>query len=117
MPPAWPAELAFADGPAWTVSPPIRPGLYAEVADADGDIEERTWLAFLIALLGPTEGEDPFAAIAAARTSWAAGEPPAVDGAQAGPRGAYEAGVAASNGDGLPGLGGPLGLAAGSVRG
>jgi hypothetical protein len=86
------AELAFAAARLERlVTAP--PGLYAEVADANGDIEERTWLAFLIAFLGPTEGEDPFAAIAAARTSWAGGEPPLLEGAQTGPRGAYQAGV------------------------
>ena len=66
------------------------PGLYAEVADGRAAIEERTWLAFLIAYLGPLEGEDPFAAIRVARTSWGAGEEPALDGVQTGPRTAHE---------------------------
>jgi hypothetical protein len=65
------------------------PGLYAEVADPAGDIEERTWLAFLIAYLGPLDGEDPFAAIALARTTWSSDRPPALEGVQTGPRGAY----------------------------
>jgi hypothetical protein len=68
------------------------PGLYAEVADPGGDLEERTWLAFLIAYLGPLEQEDPFAAIAGARTSWASGRLPDLDGAAIGPRGAHEPG-------------------------
>src|SRR5438270_302610 len=38
------------------------PGLYAEVADAGIDVEERAWLAFLIAYLCPLEGEDTIAA-------------------------------------------------------
>ncbi|HEX8976197.1 MAG TPA: hypothetical protein VF781_06760 [Solirubrobacteraceae bacterium] len=86
-------ELAFARArlDALASSPP---GLYAEVADPGGDLEERTWLAFLIAFLGPAEAADPFAAIAAARTSWASGEPPALDGAVPGPRGAYQPGAA-----------------------
>jgi hypothetical protein len=66
------------------------PGLYAEVADGAVEIEERTWLAFLIAYLGPLEGEDPFAAIRAARTSWDSGEEPALDGVQTGPRTAHD---------------------------
>jgi hypothetical protein len=66
------------------------PGLYAEVA-GDGPIEERTWLAVQIALLGPLEANPeggPFAAIAAARSSWESGEPPALTGAALGPRAA-----------------------------
>jgi hypothetical protein len=69
-------------------------GLYADVADPAGDLEERTWLAFLIAYLGPLEDtEDPFAAIRAARKPWAEGEPPSLDGVQTGPRTAHEPGA------------------------
>jgi hypothetical protein len=75
------------------------PGLYAEVADSTQDLEERTWLAFLIALLGPTEDDDPFAAIAAGRTRWASGESPSLDGIQSGPRGAAAAPAAARTPD------------------
>ncbi|HTU30001.1 MAG TPA: hypothetical protein VMF07_11520 [Solirubrobacteraceae bacterium] len=66
------------------------PGLYAEVA-GDGPLEERTWLAVQIALLGPLEtGSDggPFAAISAARSSWESGEDPRLAGAALGPRSA-----------------------------
>lgn len=66
------------------------PGLYAEVADASQAIEERSWLAFLIAYLSPTDGEQPFAGIAEARTPWASGEPPHLDDAALGPRAAHE---------------------------
>lgn len=67
------------------------PGLYAEVASAD-DREEGAWLAFLIAFLGPLEdADDPFAGIRAARTSWASGEMPSLDGVPVGPRTAYDA--------------------------
>ncbi len=66
------------------------PGLYAEVADPAGDLEERLWLAFLIAYLGPLNDDDPFAGIQAARTSWASGELPDLDGAALGPRTAHE---------------------------
>ncbi len=66
------------------------PGLYAEVAASTGDIEERTWLAFLIAYLGPLDGEHPFASIEQARTAWRDGELPQLEGVEAGPRGAYD---------------------------
>jgi hypothetical protein len=70
------------------------PGLYAEVADPAGDVEERTWLAFQIAYLGPLDGDAPFAGIEQARTSWSSGEAPRFDGVVTGPRNAYEAGRA-----------------------
>jgi hypothetical protein len=66
------------------------PGLYAEVAAPAGEIEERCWLAFLIAYLCPLERDDPFAAIRAARTAWASGEQPALDGVETGPRSAHD---------------------------
>lgn len=65
------------------------PGLYAEVA-GEGDLEERTWLAFLVAYLSPLEQEDPFAAIAAVRTPWSSGELPALDAVRTGPRTAHD---------------------------
>jgi hypothetical protein len=65
-------------------------GLYAEVADASRPVEERTWLAFLIAYLGPTDDEQPFAGIAQARTSWSSGEPPHLDDVVTGPRTSLE---------------------------
>ena len=65
-------------------------GLWSEVADAAGDIEERTWLAFLIAYIGPDDSEAPFAAITAARTAWSSAQPPHFVGLEAGPRGAYD---------------------------
>jgi hypothetical protein len=68
------------------------PGPYAEVADASRPLEERTWLAFLIAYLGPTDDGEPFAGIAQARTSWSSGEPPRLDDVATGPRTAHEPG-------------------------
>jgi hypothetical protein len=62
------------------------PGLYALVA-TEGDIEQATWLALLIAYLGPTEDEQPFAAIEAVRTSWP--QLPVLAGAATGPRGSH----------------------------
>ncbi len=82
-------ELAFA---AWRLdvlgSDP--PGLCAEVAAPSGDLEERTWLCFLIAYLGPLEGEQPYSEIESVRTSWHSGELPDLDGAHTGPRGIHE---------------------------
>jgi hypothetical protein len=65
------------------------PGLYADVASAS-DVEEATWLAFLIAYLSPLEGEDPWASITAARTSWASGELPMLEDVALGPRAAHD---------------------------
>jgi hypothetical protein len=66
------------------------PGLYAEVANPREDVEERTWLAFLIAYLGPTDDEDPFAFIRLVRTPWGLHELPDLDGVRLGPRTAHE---------------------------
>ncbi len=66
------------------------PGPYAEVADPAGSIEERTWLAFLIAYLGPLDGEDPFRGVRSARTEWVSARPPHLDGVALGPRSAHE---------------------------
>ncbi len=68
------------------------PGLYQQVADATGGLEERSWLAFLIAYLGPLEGEAPFGAIERVRTTWSSDADPPLDQAQVGPRGAHQAG-------------------------
>jgi hypothetical protein len=81
-------EIAFASArhAALAADPP---GLYAEVAHGS-DPEESTWLAFLIAYLGPLDGEDPFAGIRAAHTSWASGELPQPDGVPLGPRTSHD---------------------------
>ncbi len=81
-------ELAFASARLRRLSDDP-PGLYAEVADREADLEERTWLAFLIAYICPLDGEQPFAAIETARTRWASGEAPVLDGVQTGPRTAH----------------------------
>jgi hypothetical protein len=65
------------------------PGAYAEVAAA-GDLEERTWLAFLIAYLSPLDGDDPFSSIEAVRTTWASGADPDLSEAELGPRTAHD---------------------------
>jgi hypothetical protein len=82
------AELGFAAArlAELAASPP---GLYAEVA-REPDLEEATWLAFLIAYLSPVEGEDPFAAIRFARVPWSSEELPDVDPDRVGPRSAYD---------------------------
>ncbi len=81
-------ELAFATGRLRKLAA-APPGLYAEVADHGSDVEERAWLAFLIAYLCPLEGEDPFAAIREVRTTWASGRVPALDEVVTGPRTAH----------------------------
>lgn len=83
-------ELAFAAGRlALLESDP--PGLYAEVARGDVDLEERTWLAFLIAYLAPLEGDDPFASIRRLRVPWRSVDTLSLEGAQTGPRTAHDA--------------------------
>jgi hypothetical protein len=84
-------ELAFAAGrlKALATTPP---GLYATVADPAGDLEERSWLAFQIAYLGPLDGEQPFAAIELVATTWSSGQAPAADELELGPRSSHEPG-------------------------
>jgi hypothetical protein len=64
------------------------PGLYAQAATAGG--EEGLWLAFLIAYLSPLDGPEPWTGIEAARTSWATGELPDLDGVALGPRAGHD---------------------------
>ncbi|MEN3280741.1 MAG: hypothetical protein V7607_1881 [Solirubrobacteraceae bacterium] len=64
------------------------PGLYADIAQAS-DVEEAAWLAFVIAYLSPLSGDDPWAGIAAARTTWSSGELPPLDEVPLGPRTAH----------------------------
>jgi hypothetical protein len=82
------AELAFAATRLRALSEQP-PGRYADIA-ATGEIEERTWLAFLIAYLCPLESGDPFASVGAVRTSWASGELPNLEDVQTGPRTAHD---------------------------
>lgn len=82
-------EIAFAEY-RLSVLEHDPPGLYREVADSASDLDERTWLAFLIAYLCPLEEEDPFAEIARVRTSWASGETPNLDEVRTGPRAAHD---------------------------
>ena len=78
------------------------PSIYAEIA-VEPDREEATWLAFLVAYLGPVEADgsrpeaapnsspaDPFAGIRVARTAWASGELPVLRGVPTGPRTAHD---------------------------
>ena len=81
-------ELAFAAGRLEQLSTDP-PGLYADVRTAS-DVEEATWLAFLIAYLSPLEAEDPWSAIAQARTTWASGELPMLEDIALGPRAAHD---------------------------
>jgi hypothetical protein len=82
-------ELAFAAGRlARLESDP--PECYADVAAVSEDVEERTWLAFLIAYLCPLDGDDPFAGVRAARTPWSSREPADLEGVALGPRTAHD---------------------------
>ncbi len=82
-------ELAFSAARVRELST-SPPGLYGEVAAAT-DREEAAWLTFLIAFLSPLAGEDPWSGIQAARTTWASGELPDLEGVAVGPRTAFEA--------------------------
>jgi hypothetical protein len=82
-------EIAFA-ARRLTAIETATAGLWLELADAASDIEERTWLAFLIAYIGPDDSDQPFASIQTARTTWASGDDPNWDGVEAGPRGAFD---------------------------
>ncbi|MBV8943484.1 MAG: hypothetical protein JO240_17290 [Solirubrobacterales bacterium] len=81
-------ELAFAATRLGALSE-RPPGLYAEVA-GPGDVEERVWLAFLIAYLCPLDEEDPFAAVRAVRTPWRSPELPDLHAVRTGPRSAHD---------------------------
>jgi len=81
-------EIAFSAGRLGVLAA-APPGLYAEVA-SEPDVEEATWLAFLIAYLSPLRGEDPFASVRAARVPWASDEAPGLAGVALGPRAAHE---------------------------
>ncbi len=83
------SEMSFAAARLETLAT-APPGLYAEVADRGTDIEERTWLALLIAYLCPTEDDDAFAEIRAVSTLWASGELPDLSTVVTGPRGARD---------------------------
>lgn len=65
------------------------PAGYAAVATA-GDPEQALWIAFLIAYLGPLEGDAAFAAIDGALTDWASGELPDIGDATLGPRSSHD---------------------------
>jgi hypothetical protein len=81
-------ELAFAVARLYRLGEDP-PGLYAEVADDGVDLEERTWLAFLIAYICPLDDGDPFRVIESVRTTWSSGQIPDLEGAELGPRSAH----------------------------
>jgi hypothetical protein len=80
-------RLALAIGAAAKRLEP--PGPYESIA-TEPDLEEATWLAFLLALVGPGAPELQ-AAVEAARPSWAAGELPGLPEAQQRTAAAYRA--------------------------
>jgi hypothetical protein len=66
------------------------PGLYGEVARGREDLEEASWLAFLIAYLGPLEGVDPFASIREVHMPWREASGLSLDAARPGARGSHD---------------------------
>jgi hypothetical protein len=82
-------ELAFAATRLQRLAQ-APPGLYAGVSGAQENLEEQTWLAFLIAYLCPLDGEAPFAGIEAARVPWRGGAAPVLDDVPTGPRTAHD---------------------------
>jgi hypothetical protein len=82
-------QIAYAAGRLATlVSDP--PEMYADIARL-ADLEEATWLAFLIVYLGPVEeGPDPFVTVRAKQTTWASGAIPEPGDLQLGGRAAHE---------------------------
>lgn len=81
-------EIAFASGRLLILGGDA-PGLYGDV-QRDADAEQATWLAFLIAYLGPLPGEDPFRAIRGAVTDWSSGELPDLADVELGPRTSHD---------------------------
>ena len=80
------SEIGFACGRLSTIEHDP-PGLYAAIA-AEPDLEEATWLAFLVVYLGPLEEPDPFGAIESVRTPW--GTLPVLADVRVGPRAAHD---------------------------
>jgi hypothetical protein len=82
-------QIAYAAGRLATLASDP-PGIYAEVART-ADLEQATWLAFLIAYLGLLEeGADPFATVRATQTTWASGSIPDPGELPLGARAAHE---------------------------
>lgn len=81
-------ELAFA-ATRLQILEERPPDCYAVIA-ADGEIEERIWLAFLVAYLSPLDADDPFASVRAVRTPWAGPDPVIGADVALGPRTAHD---------------------------
>ena len=108
-------ELAFACGRlARLATDP--PGLFAEAA-SEPDLEEATWLAFIIVHLSPLETVDPFVGIRAARTTWSSGAPPLLDGVAFRPPQLGRRDPVAAHARRLPPVGGERRLAGGRLHG
>ena len=94
--------------PVWTRSP-SRAGTVVRGRHRPGDLEERTWLAFLIAVIGPAEDGEPFAEIERVRVPWAGGAIPDLSGVTGGARTSLAPGDPPAPWR-LPGLGGAVRL-------
>jgi hypothetical protein len=82
-------EIGFASGRLLTLTA-APPSLYAEARDCE-DIEQATWMCFLVAYLSPLQGEQPFAGIRQALVaSWASGETSDLEDVPLGPRTSHD---------------------------
>jgi hypothetical protein len=84
-------EIAFASGRLVALRE-APPGLYAQVR-AQPDLEQASWMCFLITYLSPLQGDDPFVGIRAALEQagdWYAERAPDFDQVKVGPRTAHD---------------------------
>jgi Alpha-glutamyl/putrescinyl thymine pyrophosphorylase clade 3 len=90
-------EIGFASGRLLVLAGENPPGLYGEVRTVGAqDLEQASWVCFLIAYLSPLEGEDPFAGVRLALESTprgdgrATGALPELTGVPVGPRSSHD---------------------------
>lgn len=82
-------EIGFASGRLLTLTA-APPGLYAEARECE-DIEQATWICFLLAYLSPLQGEQSFVGIRQALlSSWASGTVPDLEDVPLGPRTSHD---------------------------
>jgi alpha-glutamyl/putrescinyl thymine pyrophosphorylase-like protein len=82
-------EIGFASGRLLTLTA-SPPSLYAEARDCE-DVEQATWICFLVAYLSPLQGEQSFVGIRQALlSSWASGTVPDLEDVPLGPRTSHD---------------------------
>jgi hypothetical protein len=85
-------EIAFSSARLEMLSQ-APPGVYEDVR-AQSDLEQASWMCFLISYISPLQGEDPFSAIGVALEragDWSSGTLPDLDDLPLGPRTSHEA--------------------------